>query len=187
MKLQNAIKWTVALLFFANSIKSQEIYKLKSGKISFFAGTPLEDIDALNTKITSFFNVKTGDVIISMPNKDFIFKRSLMQEHFNENYMESEKYPKSEYKGKILGIENYNLSVSGTYQVKVDGNLNVHGVMKPRKIDATIVINEGNIEVDSKFDIALADHKIEIPKIVYQKIAEIVKININLTYEPFKK
>ncbi|MFN0050197.1 MAG: YceI family protein [Cytophagales bacterium] len=187
MKLQIALRFSITLLVFSNAIQSQDIYKVKSGKISFFAGTPVEDIDAVNAKITGFFNVRTGDVIISMSNKDFIFKRSLMQEHFNENYMESEKYPKSDFKGKIVGIENYNLSVAGTYQVKVDGNLNVHGVMKPRKFDATIAVNEAGIEVDCKFDIALADHKIEIPKIVFQKIAEHVKTTLNLTYEPYKK
>jgi hypothetical protein len=175
------------LLIMVSGSQAQSIFSIKSGKISFFAGTPMEDIDAVNSSIKSFFNITTGEVVISMSNKDFIFKRALMQEHFNENYMESEKYPKSEFKGKVVGIENYSLSTTGSYKVQVEGTLTIHGVAKPRKIDVNIENKNGVLIVDSKFDILLTDHNIERPQIVWQKIAEIVQTTLSLSYESYKK
>jgi hypothetical protein len=168
-------------------VYAQELYALKSGKVNFFAGTPIEDIDAVNTKITSFLNIKTGDVVITMRNTDFTFKRALMQEHFNENYMESEKYPKSEFKGKVLNISTLDLSVSGEYKVEVEGNFTIHGIAKPRKIEVVIVNKDGSIQADSKFQALLADHKIERPQIVWEKLAENVQVTLSLSYEIFKK
>ncbi len=176
----------LALLLFCNFIAAQEIYSIKSGSISFFAGTPLEDIDAISTKVVSFFNIKTGEVALNTFNRNFKFKRDLMQEHFNENYMESEKYPKSEFKGKILNIEAFDFSKNGEYKVQIEGKL-IHGVSKPRKIDAVITNNGLGIKVESKFVILLADHKIERPQIVWEKLAENVQTSLLLTYEPYKK
>lgn len=178
---------SIVLVSVFFQLSSQDLYSLKSGKINFFAGTPVEDIDGTNSKATSFLNTKTGEVVISMPNTEFIFKSGLMQEHFNENYMESEKYPKSEFKGKILNIADYDLTKPGEYKVQVEGNLLIHGITKPKKVDAIIVNKDGKLQIDSKFQIALADHNIERPKIVWEKIAENVQITLNLLYELYKK
>ncbi len=176
-----------ALIFLTLQLSAQDIYKLRSSKVVFFAGTPVEDIEATNTKSLSFLNIKTGEVSISIPVKEFHFKRSLMEEHFNENYIESAKYPKAEFKGKIQNIESIDFSSKDAIKVTVAGNLNIHGVTKERTIEATL-INKGElIEATSKFSILVADHKIERPQILWEKIAENVQVTVNLSYELYKK
>ena len=184
------MKYILILLLGISStlgVLSQDIYALKSGKVNFFAGTPVEDIDATNTKLISYLNIKTGEVVVNMPSNEFVFKSALMQEHFNENYMESEKYPKSEFKGKIINIKSLDLSKSGEYKLQVEGNFTIHGVTKNKKIDFIIINKEGKIQADSKFQVALADHKIDRPQIVWEKLAENVQVTLTLNYEVYKK
>lgn len=176
-----------SLIFVVNSLIAQSLFSLKTGQITFFAGTPIEDIDAKNIKSTSFINLKNGDVMISIPNKDFVFKRALMQEHFNENYMESEKYPKSTFKGTILNIDSLNLQSGEQLKIRVKGLLNIHGVEQNQTIDATIVAQKNGFLVESKFFIKLEDFKIDRPKIVWEKLAEKVEINLKFQYEPYQK
>lgn len=182
------MKYILSLLFLLVHVSfSQDVYVLKSSQVSFFAGTVLEDIDAKNSKSISVFNAKTGDVQIQIPNKEFIFKRSLMQEHFNENYMESEKFPQSSFKGKIINLDSINLKSSDIQKVKVKGVLNIHGVAQEKTIDVNMAFNNGIYNVDSKFIILLDDYKIERPKIVWEKLAEKVEITLKLEYAPYKK
>ncbi len=166
---------------------AQPVYFLTSSKISFFAGTPIEDIDAVNQKAISFLNMQTGEITISIPNKEFHFKRALMEEHFNENYMESDKFPKSEFKGKINAIQKIDFKLGETYSVTVMGTLIVHGVPKERTIHVTLRSMDSKIEGDAKFTIPLADHNIERPKILWEKMAEDVEVTINFIYAPYKK
>jgi hypothetical protein len=175
------------LVLAALQVSAQTIYISTSSKISFFAGTPIEDIDAVNLKAISFLNINTGEVTISIPNKEFQFKRSLMEEHFNENYMESEKFPKSDFKGKLNDIQKIGLKSKGSFAVTVTGILTVHGISKERTIDITIHTSDGKIEGETKFIIPLADHNIERPKILWEKMAENVEVTANFIYEPYKK
>ena len=110
-----------------------------------------------------------------------------MQEHFNENYMESDKFPKALFKGAIADMSKVDLSKDGTYAVKVKGDLTIHGETKAVETDGTIVVKDGNISATSTFDVAVADYKIEIPKVVRDNIAKIVTIVVNVDYELFKK
>jgi hypothetical protein len=179
----------LTLIFLLASVRSfsQDIYALKSGKINFFAGTPVEDIDATNTKAVSFLNLKTGDVRISIPNKEFHFRRALMEEHFNENYMESMKYPKSEFKGKISGIEKLELTSGKPVPVTVTGILTIHGIAKERTFEATLEVKDNTVEANTKFIVPLIDHNIDRPKILWEKIAENVNVTVNFVYELYKK
>lgn len=180
----------IIVYFFVLSTVSavaQDIYRTASTEISFHAGTPVEDIDAVNTKAISFMNIKTGEVTISIPIKEFQFKRSLMQEHFNENYLESEKYPRAEFKGHIDHIELVDWKLSSPMEVTVTGFLNVHGVSKERTLTVTISKKNSNIVGATKFNIALEDHNIDRPKILWEKIAENVDVTSNFVYEPYKK
>jgi polyisoprenoid-binding protein YceI len=166
---------------------AQDIYSLKSGKISFFAGTPIEDIDATNLKSTSFLNIKTGEIIISTPVKEFKFKRALMEEHFNENYLESDKYPKSEFKGKIIDIQSVDFGKTGDYKVFVEGNLTMHGVTKNKRIEVVLSIAESKIQAKTNFQVLLEEYNIDRPKVVWEKLAEKVDLKVELNYEPYKK
>lgn len=162
-------------------VNSQNIYKSTDGTVSFFSETPVENIDAENKTLTSLLNVKTGEIAFLVTNNGFKFDKPLMEEHFNENYIESDKYKVSSFKGKITG-ELLDYAKDGTYKVKAKGTLDMHGVEKEREIEGTITVKEGKVSISCEFDILLKDHKIKIPKIVTEKIAEnvLVKVNINL-------
>ena len=110
-----------------------------------------------------------------------------MEEHFNENYMETPKYPKSEFSGKILQIENYDISAEGHYKLTVEGILTVHGVAVPRKMDVILINTAGKITATTEFKIPLADHNIDRPQILFEKLAEIVDVKATLNYALFKK
>lgn len=152
----------------------------KAASISFFSSAPLEDIEAKSNLAGSALNIKTGEIIFRVKITSFQFDKKLMQEHFNENYMESDKYPLSEFKGKIEDCEK--LAKDGTYKLNVSGTLQIHGVGKPYSTAATFNVKNGTIKAIAAFDVRLADHKISIPSIVGKKIAEVVKVKIEAAY-----
>ena len=173
------------LLFFTTAFGyTQGLYKSVDGNISFFSKTPMENIDALNNDIKALINTETGEVAFIATNVGFHFKKPLMEEHFNENYMESDKYKVSVFKGKIT--EQIDYKSNGIYKVTVKGTLKLHGVAQDREILGEVIIKEGKIIVKTDFKIKLEDHKIKIPKIVIKKIAESVKVSVNLSFEPKK-
>ncbi len=137
----------------------------------------MEDIEATTIETQGIVDFDSKNFLIKVPVKSFKFKSSLMEDHFNENYMESEKYPFTVFKGTIRG--NYDLKKDGDYQVNAVGDLNLHGVSQQRTIPFVIVIKNGIPTFKSKFSIKLADHKIEIPTVVFQKIAEVVEVKLD--------
>ncbi len=165
----------------------QQVYRATSTSISFFAGTPIEDIDAKNEKAVSFINLSTGEVIVSITNTAFEFKRPLMQDHFNENYMESAKFPKSEFKGKIDNAGTIAWGSGQQYDVTVTGVLNIHGVEKKRTLPAHVTCDKDRVLADIQFKVPLAEHNIDRPKILWEKLADTVNIRANFRYEPYKK
>lgn len=163
----------------------QEIYSCKSPKLSFFSSAPLEDISAVSERGVSAINVKTKAIYFKVPMNTFKFKKALMQEHFNENYIESEKFPFAEYKGKFA--EDVDFSKNGAYPVTVEGVLSLHGVEKSYKGKGTITVKDGKFNVNSKFNVTVADHKIKIPSLVVKNIAEVVEVTVNADYQPVIK
>ena len=107
-----------------------------------------------------------------------------MQEHFNENYMESDKYPQATFKGKIN--EKPDVTKDGTYPVTAAGIFEVHGVKQTRTITGKITVKSGAISLSSEFMVACKDHQIEIPKLVFYNIAENIRVQVNATYAPYK-
>lgn len=173
------------LAFVPGSLLRAQIYTSKSTEITFFSTAPLENITAVNKVAKPLINTKTGDVQVKVPITGFIFEKPLMQEHFNENYMESEKFPDATFKGKLE--ENIDWTKDGTYKVNIKGKLTVHGVEKERTLPATITIKGGIATVESKFDIVLKDHNITVPELVFQKIAEKVEVTLKSTLQPYQK
>ncbi len=119
----------------------------------------------------------------SLSVKGFHFSKPLMEEHFNENYMESEKFPKSTFKGQIVDFSNVNFAKDGTYSVAVKGDLTIHGVSKNVTVSGNIIIENGIVSSNSKFIITLADYNISIPKIVQQSIQKTIEIKVSSRYE----
>ncbi|NQX97835.1 MAG: YceI family protein [Flavobacteriales bacterium] len=144
----------------------------------------MENIDAVNKGVKALINTKNGEVAFIVANIDFHFEKPLMEEHFNENYMESDKYKTSVYKGKMYG--DIDFKKDGKYPVTSKGTLKMHGVEKEREIKGIITIKGGKISLKSEFDVKLSDHNIKIPKMVMKKIAETIKVTVNMSFEPKK-
>ncbi|MCJ8210992.1 YceI family protein [Mucilaginibacter sp. RS28] len=163
----------------------QGTFVSKNAKISLFSKAPLEDIDATSTKGTSVFNAQTGDLAFSVPIHSFQFEKSLMQEHFNENYMESDKYPNATFKGKVQ--ENVDVTKDGSYPITVAGTLVVHGVKQNRTIKGNLMVKNGAVTMTAEFVVMCKDHNIDIPKLVFQKIAESIQVKVEANYNAYKK
>jgi polyisoprenoid-binding protein YceI len=162
---------------------SQTLFQTKTGQISFFSETPVRNIEAINNQVASLINTETGEVVFSVPIKEFKFEKALMEEHFNENYMESAKYAKSTFQGKITNLNAVDFKTNGTYTVSVEGKLTMHGVTKPLSVIGKISIGQGKISVVTNFTVQLIDFNIERPTIVMKEIAESVDVKINCQYE----
>jgi hypothetical protein len=165
---------------------SQKRYFTKSGQINFAAGTAAEDIDGVNKATTSVFDAATGQIEFAVLVKGFEFKRALMQEHFNENYMESDKFPKSVFKGKIIDVNKVNFQKDGSYPVTVKGVLDMHGVKKEIETTGTMKVAGESVHSDAAFTVLLADYKIAIPSLVKDKISQTVTIKVNCNYNVLK-
>ncbi|GAB4335893.1 MAG: hypothetical protein OHK0038_13830 [Flammeovirgaceae bacterium] len=169
--------WFLSLIFvFVQNIVFGQIYSLEESKVHFFSDAPLEDIEASNKDTKGLLDVSKNQFSIRVPIQSFQFEKELMQEHFNENYMESEKYPNSTFKGTLEGT--YDLTKDGEYNVMAVGDLEIHGVVQKRKIPVTIKVKEGKASLISKFKVRIEEHKIEVPKMLFQKIAEEVEVTI---------
>lgn len=174
----------ITLVFFtAVSItaSAQKVYT-KNGNISFFSKAPLENISADNNQVMSVLNQQNGEMQFSVIIKSFKFKKALMEEHFNENYMESDKHPKATFKGNVSDISKVNFAKDGKYDVVVAGDLTIHGVTNKVSAPGTISVKNGVASGTSKFNLRLADYKISIPKLVKDNISETVEITVNCDY-----
>jgi polyisoprenoid-binding protein YceI len=174
------------IVLFAINAKAQ-IYKAKDNgtEISFFSSSPLEDITALNKGAVVVMNSATGDIQMRITVLNFKFKNALMEEHFNENYMESQKFPNAIFKGKIN--EKVDFTKEGETKVTVTGKMDMHGVTKEVTYDGTLIKKGNDISVATKFKIKVADYGIKVPSLYVKNIAEIVDVTINSTLEPFVK
>ncbi len=166
----------ICLVWSANA----QLFTTQTGEISFFSKTPMEDIDAVNKQVGSIINSATNEVAVQMRVTNFIFPNKLMQEHFNENYLETDKYPNATFKGKIK--ETVDLKVAGTYAVTASGTATIHGVSRPVELKGTLVSTGKTLALTCLFDIHLDEYKIDIPKIVFKKIAEVIKVKGNISY-----
>lgn len=175
------ISLILILIIYCFSCQAQQLLTCQDAHISFFSSTPLEDIEGVSTTGASAINSSSGEILFKVKNTSFQFKKKLMQEHFNENYMESEKYPLSEFKGKI--DEPAKLAENGTHYLNVSGVLHIHGVAKNYHTKAKIVVSNGSVTATCSFDVRTADHKIKIPSIVVKNIAEVMKINVSANYK----
>ena len=174
----------VAISFAALNTTLAQTQYTKNGKVSFFSKTSMENIEAANNQVVSVLGVKTGSLQFSVQITGFIFKKALMQEHFNEDYMESEKYPKAIFKGTITDISKVNFSKDGNYMVSVSGNLTVHGVTNKVTVPGTISIVGGKVNATATFSLLVADYKIDIPKMVQNNISKSIEIKVDCNYQP---
>ena len=177
----------IAFFLIAASFNLQaQKYFTRAGEISFNSDTPMEKIEAENKTVSSVFDSESGKIQFAVLIKAFHFEKALMQEHFNENYMESSKFPKATFKGEVKNLADINLSKDGTYEAVVEGKMTIHGKTQTVETTGTFTVADGQITATSAFEIAVADYGIKIPKVVRENIAKIVVIAVNLKYELLK-
>ncbi|MFD1754070.1 YceI family protein [Rufibacter sediminis] len=164
---------------------AQSRYFTRTGHISFFSKAPLEDIEASTKQVVSFLDLKTGEMVFSVPMKMFQFRKSLMQEHFNENYVESDKYPKATFKGKVVNIQSVNLAQDNLYKVLIEGVLTIHGVDRPVRTEGTLEVKNKQMVGKSTFSVTPQEFNIEIPFLVKEHIAKRIDITVNVVYVPY--
>ncbi|MEO8771023.1 MAG: YceI family protein [Ferruginibacter sp.] len=174
--------FSLAILFMMYAVHAQKYYT-KNGNVSFFSKTSLEDIKADNNQVMSVLNTQTGDMQFSLLIKSFHFQKELMEEHFNENYMESNKFPKASFKGIIAEPGKIDFTKDGVYKVNVNGELTIHGVTNKVSSIGSVTINAGKISASSDFTVKLEDYNIAIPKLVKDNIAESINIKVNCNFE----
>jgi polyisoprenoid-binding protein YceI len=151
-----------------------------SGEVKFKSDAPLELITAASDKLRGAIDTEKRTFAFSIEMNTFEgFNSPLQREHFNENYLETQRYPKATFTGKI--IEDLDLTKPGTYEVRAKGTLSIHGIARERIIKSQVRVDENGIHIESYFTVLLEEHDISIPKIVYQKIAEEIEVWINAT------
>jgi len=163
-----------------SQLQAQQVYVSRNATISFYSSAPIEDIQAQTSQAVSAVNLATGSVYFKVQIRSFRFPKSLMQEHFNTDYMGSDQYPYAEFSGKLQGLPAD--PADGAYPVMVDGKLTIHGVSKEYKENGTLTLNSGRLTIVSSFKVKLADHRIKIPSLLFQHIAEVVDVKVNATY-----
>lgn len=179
------ILFLFALTFMFLGANAQK-YMTKNGYIGFYSHTPVEDIKGDNNQVASVLDISTGDVVFQVLIKSFHFEKALLEEHFNENYMESDKFPKSTFKGKITNISAVDFSKPGKYDVTVEGDLNIHDVTNKISVIGTVEVADGGINANSKFNIVPEDYKITIPGVVRDNIAKNLEVTVTIKFSPVK-
>jgi polyisoprenoid-binding protein YceI len=174
------------LFLLSTAGQAQDKYYTKSGKIEFSSRASLEDIDAKNKTVSVLLDSKTGMLQFSVLLKSFEFEKALMEEHFNSDYVESDKYPKAEFKGTITNNATVNYNKDGTYQVKIKGLLTLHGISKNLETNATIIVIGPKLEANATFTILLSDYNIRVPSMAKDKVARKIKISVDCKLDPLK-
>ena len=178
-----SLKITIVLLLGlvgSLSVHAQK-YMTKNGNIMFYSETPMETIKAVNDQVNAALDIQTGEIVFKVLIQSFQFPKALMQEHFNENYMESDKFPNSTFKGKITNISSIDFSKEGTYDAVIEGDMTIHGVTNHISEKGTIIVETGDkIHATSKFLVKVADYNIKIPGTVINNIAESIEVTVNV-------
>ena len=177
---------TFALNVFAQADKYANTYVCTKGKIHFFSATAMEDIEATSNSAICVVNTQTKKVYSKVQQTSFAFKDKLMQDHFNENYMESGKFPTAVL--DMVIVENIDFTKDGVYDITLHGPIEMHGVKHERDIKGKLTIKNGvPVQATATYDVKLVDHGITIPKAVTMNIAESVKVDVDFALEKYQK
>ena len=180
--MKKIIAFIAALMLLLPLTNAQKIFT-REANVSFHSDAPLEKIEAHNKKGTSVIDTESGRMEFAVLIKAFQFEKALMQEHFNENYMESSKYPKAVFKGAIADLKAINFSKDGTYDTTVKGTMTIHGVSKEIEATGKVKVVNGVISTESELEILPADYDIEIPAVVRDNIAKVITVTIKAQYQ----
>ncbi len=181
-------KVVFAILMFSSLIAvGQSKFFTKTGYIDFYSKSPMEDISAKNEQASSIFDAQTGKMVIAVLMKSFRFEKALMEEHFNENYVESDLYPKASFSGEITDFQNLNFVEGKPVKVTLSGQLSIHGVTRKVTEEGTITKTKDGYTADSQFYIKLDDYNVKIPSLVKDNISNNILITVKFSYLPMGK
>ncbi|WP_018343546.1 YceI family protein [Cytophaga aurantiaca] len=177
------VLYSVLFVMCALPALHAQVFATGTAKTSFYSTARLENIEATSKKTTAVINTATNQVLFKILISSFVFKNGLMQEHFNETYMESDKYPYAQFEGKIN--EHIDYTVEGEYPVTVTGTLLVHGVEVVRTISGKVKVSAGSVTLSADFVVNASAHKIDIPKDKISNIAQDIKVSVYATCIPY--
>ena len=169
----------IVVALSSSSLQAQPLVT-RNGYIGFFSKTPMEDIKAENNQVVAAIDLQKKSIAFTALLKSFLFRKELMQQHFNENYVESDLYPKTSFSGSFAG--DVNLQKEGSYPIQVKGKLTLHGVTREIAVPAVLQVQNGKMVGTSNFQLVPSDFNIKIPTIVRDKIAERIDVRINVEY-----
>ena len=178
---------TIAVVVFVFSVVivfGQSKYIDRAGKATFFSSAPMEDIEAHSSQAVSIFDVQSGEIAASVLMRSFNFRKALMEEHFNENYVESDKFPKATFKGKVTNVSALDTKKDGKYSLDVTGEITLHGVTQPVQVKAEAIVQGGAMQAKAVFPLKVKDFKIQVPRLVINNIAEEVEVTVQFNYKP---
>ena len=176
------ISFILFLVLVSLSSQSQKLFSTKTGQVKFNASSPIEKIAGVNNQVDSKMVDKTGQIVFSILVKSFKFENQLMEDHFNENYMESSKFPKADFKGYITNVTSVDFSKDGKYNITVEGNLTIHGVTQKVQTSGTLTIASGKPTVLGVFKIKIKEFGIS-GLYIGDKIANEAEITVDCKYE----
>jgi hypothetical protein len=183
MKLEPIFTTALSFLLVQGSM-GQGRYMTGEGTLTFYSHTVIEDITAENKEVAGVLDAGTGDVAVVVKMTAFRFEKKLMQEHFNENYVESEKFPRSTFNGTVVNNKEVDYTKQGSYPVKVEGELTIHGVTRKISAGGTLEVGKTDITARTTFMIHPEDYDIRIPGVVRDNIAETVEVTAELPLKP---
>ena len=160
-----------------------QVYSTSSGTIKFFSKTTAENIDATNNQVKAALDSKNGNLEFAVSINSFLFKKALMQKHFQENYMESEKFPKSTFKGSVVDNAAVKYGTDGSYPVSVKGKLTMHGVTKEVIVPGKVSISGNKAVLATDFNVLLEDYNIKVPANNASQIAKSIKVSVDCTLQ----
>ncbi|QIL76315.1 YceI family protein [Hymenobacter sp. HDW8] len=183
--MKNLTWWSllIVMLCVAPDTWAQK-YMTRTGTVTFYSTSIIEDIEARTEQVSAVVDVQSSQLAFAIPIKSFQFKRTLMQEHFNENYMESERFPKATFSGRVVDLHPDALFKGGSQRVNVEGDLTIHGVTKRITVPGALEMSRGTLLVHAYFNVAPADYGIEVPLLVRENIAKTVGIRVSLSCDP---
>jgi hypothetical protein len=188
----NLIKYSIiffCLVFGCQNwlAKAQNKFFTRTGVVVFYSKAPIEDIKAINNQVGCIYETESNRIVANVLIRAFEFDKTLMQQHFNENYMESDKFPKATFKGKLLNIQNIDFKSNWTKSIEFEGDMTIHGVTKKINSIASISCENGNLSVITDFNIFIKDFDIKIPSTLINNIAEKINIKVNLKLSELNK
>ncbi len=162
-----------------------QVFTSATGKVSFYSTARIENIEATSNKAGVVVNTTTNELMFKVAITSFVFKNGLMQEHFNENYLESDTYPTAQFNGKVNGKITYN--IVGDYPVTVVGTLTIHGIAVARTITGILKVTSTGIVLMADFMVPVSAHKIKIPNDKISNIAQDIKVSVYAECKPYVK